>query len=80
MGLIKILNIDYVKANSRCLCGACNHYITRVNFSNGFTWIPTNSEFVALKEILGLVIRHNLSTDKHCFKVEQKVRVQEVLI
>lgn len=73
MSKLKVKGVDWVKVTSRCVCGACNHHITRVDFDNGDYWIPTNSEFVAIQEMLEICLLHNLATDKHCFKAKQKV-------
>ena len=78
---IKITAIEHQEANNRCICGFCNHQITKVVFSNGAEWFPTNSEYVAVKEMLKLSLLHNLATDKFCFKAQpQKVNIKRIIL
>lgn len=74
----KIKKIDWTKANGRCKCGTCNHFIVRVHLANGDVWIPTYQEYVALKKMIEIVLEHNLASDKHCYRAEQAVSIEEV--
>jgi len=78
---VKVKRVVWIPALARCKCGLCDHYITKVELTNGDYLVPTNSEFLALKKVMGLVLKHNLATDKFCFKAEpQKVNIKEVLV
>ena len=75
---MKVKFMDWKKANGRCKCGKCNHHILEVCFDNNNIWCPTNQEVYALNEMLKIVIKHNLLTDKRCFKKKQKIQICEV--
>lgn len=79
MKRIEVELVEWIEANDRCQCGMCEHRIVKVTFKDGSIWYPKNSEMVAIKEIGKLVTRHNLDTDKFCFKApKQEHNIMEV--
>ena len=75
----KIKTVEFKDANNRCVCGKCQHQIVKVILDKGDEWFPTNTEMMSIKEIGRVVTRHNLDTDKFCFRApKQEFNIIEV--